>query len=205
MSDEWLTRVTLLERAKDPNDKEAWNDFVYYYKSFIEMVVTKMKVNYHDMDDIVQTVLVKLWNIIENYEVDQNRAKFRTWLSRVIKYTVIDYIRKEKTREQFKGKIQNQYSQLDDQLTDLSNNNDIDIMIEREWELHIAGLALKNISSRFSSQAIEAFELSLTGLEINEISQKLAIKENSVYKLLARMKRTMIDEISQIRDKIEVN
>ena len=34
----WQTRQTLLQRAKDPNDAEAWEEFVSYYKTIIPQV-----------------------------------------------------------------------------------------------------------------------------------------------------------------------
>jgi len=40
--EDWNTRKSLLLRASNPNDHEAFEEFVYYYKNFINMVFSKL-------------------------------------------------------------------------------------------------------------------------------------------------------------------
>ena len=56
---EWNTRQTLLERIRDKHDESSWEDFVYYYKQYIYVVVRSMNLNHHDAEEIVQMVLVE--------------------------------------------------------------------------------------------------------------------------------------------------
>ena len=41
MKKNFVTRKTLLMRASDPDDQEAWEDFVYYYEDFLNLVFTQ--------------------------------------------------------------------------------------------------------------------------------------------------------------------
>ena len=86
MSNEWLTRHTLLQRAIDQNDETAWKEFVSYYQDFIVMVLSKMAVLPDYKDDLTQEILIKLWKNLESY--NRERAQFRTWLSTIIRNTV---------------------------------------------------------------------------------------------------------------------
>ena len=81
LNDEWKTRQSLLSRVKDPNDEDAWEDFVRYYEKFIFHLLHQMKINTDDFDDMVQEILLKLWKSLRTY--DREKAKFRTWLASV--------------------------------------------------------------------------------------------------------------------------
>ena len=83
-------------RAKDPTDEEAWADFVKYYERFTYHLLHRMSVHADDLDDMVQVVLVKLWRSLQRYEKQQ--AKFRTWLSHVVRNAVYDFYKSEQRR-----------------------------------------------------------------------------------------------------------
>ena len=66
MEDLWQTRKTLIERARDPNDSQAWDEFTGYYRSFIRMLLTKLQVSQADLEDLSQEVLLELWESLPN-------------------------------------------------------------------------------------------------------------------------------------------
>ena len=70
MSEEWKTRQSLLIRAKDPTDEEAWAEFVKYYEKFIFHLLHRLNINADDFNDLVQEVLIKLWKSLKNGFVD---------------------------------------------------------------------------------------------------------------------------------------
>ena len=41
--EQWKTRQTLIARARDPNDSQAWDEFTGYYASFIRMVLMQLQ------------------------------------------------------------------------------------------------------------------------------------------------------------------
>jgi DNA-binding CsgD family transcriptional regulator len=56
----------------------------------------------------------------------------------------------------------------------------------------------------FSGQAIEVFRLSLQEKNAKEIADELNIQEDTVYSLRSRVKRRLKQEISKLRELIEV-
>ena len=56
--EQWKTRQTLIDRARDPNDGQAWDEFTDYYASFIRMVLMKLQVPRDDLEDLSQDVLL---------------------------------------------------------------------------------------------------------------------------------------------------
>ena len=80
----------------------------------------------------------------------------------------------------------------------------IEQVIDTEWNEYVAGLAMEKVKEKFEGQAIEVFRLSLQEKNAREIAAELNIKEDTVYSLRSRVKRRLKQEISKIRELIEV-
>lgn len=146
LSDEWKTRQSLLMRAKDPSDEEAWAEFVKYYERFIFHLLHRMNINADDFNDLVQDILVKLWKNLKSYDVE--KAKFRTWLAGVVRNAVYDYFSREKRRSVTLEKEQEITSRLYN-----TSANDMEVMIEKEWISYLSGLAMDRMQKVFSGDA----------------------------------------------------
>ena len=90
MEERWNTQQTLIQRAQNPDDASAWDDFVKYYETFIKMVLNKSNVPFSDVDDLVQDILLKVWKGLPGYEYRREKARFRTWFGTIIRNTVIN-------------------------------------------------------------------------------------------------------------------
>lgn len=197
MSNTWSTRQTLIQRAKDPNDETAWNDFVEYYREFIQMVIRQLGFKGNENDDLAQETLLAIWKNLPNFEYDQEKAKFRTWLSRIIKSKLIDQYRKSKSQKQLKDKIKEHHDE------EPLNEPEIDQMIEKEWEVHLIKLALKNLSAQVNESSFKLFEYSMNGLSDQEIADKLSMQVASVNRQKNRLKKRLSQEIANLRYEIE--
>lgn len=199
MVEEWQTRQTLLMRAKNQDDSAAWEEFVAYYRSFIYMVLHKMNLHSVDLDDLAQDVLIRIWKSLPNFTYDQDRAKFRTWIGRLIRNQVLDHIRTTERRNRKHAAVEQDTAPG----INVMAEPELERIIEREWKLHIIQLALKNISSLFSERAIAAFRMSIAGKSTAEIAAYFDVKPNSVVKLKNRVKERLIQEIKHLRNELE--
>jgi RNA polymerase sigma-70 factor (ECF subfamily) len=155
-----------------------------------------MNISHSETEDLVQDVLVKIWNKLPDFNYNPDKAKFRTWLSTVIKNTVLNHLESSKshankidkaTQEPIKG-----YSE-----------HEIDSLMRKEWENYITNMAMGRIKKSFPGQAIKVFEMTLEGKSIADIASLLEIKENSVYKSKNRVKARLIEEIANLRLELE--
>ncbi len=190
----WKTRESLLEKVKDQTDEQSWEDFVYYYNPFIYSVIRGMNISHHDAEEIVQTVLLKSWNKLPEFEYNRGKGRFRGWLCQVTGNTVRDFIRKRKTSaERFTS----------DQSADTLNKLCIEIpeiekIADMEWKNHISKLAWNNISKKFSPHVAKAFLMSVKSVPTKEISEKLGIAESSVYVYKCRVQKELRTEIKRL-------
>ena len=182
------TSYTLIHRIKDRYDEAAWEEFVEIYRRYIYMVIRHMEIDMDTTEELTQSILIKLWQKLPEINFIQGNAKFRTWLSKVIYNSVVDHQRSVKRSPN---------------LTELNETHGIDSqinkMMDTEWENYIANLALERVKTSFSGKAIEVFEMTRTGKSLEEISIKLDIKQDSVYRLKNRVIGRLKREVNLLR------
>ena len=196
MNEQNQTRYTLLQRACDLKDGRAWAEFVEQYRRFIFHILQEMGVAADDIEDVAQQVFLSLTKDLSCY--DSSRARFRTWLSAVIRNAALVYFRKRKSsrdRIRIFGEEQNMES--------LAQPSDIDRRIEQEWSAYVANLAMMRVKEVFQGQAVEVFELGLDGLSANDIAEKTGLSVASVYTLRKRVKKRLYLEIRAIVAELE--
>jgi RNA polymerase sigma factor (sigma-70 family) len=196
MSNDWVTRQTLLQRARNPDDHQAWEEFISYYKSFIQALIYKLKFSGKDTEDLTQVILLNLWKDLGKY--DNEKASFRNWMGAVIRNTTLNYYRKQASV----AKRTEEQRELT-HFIDSTPESELDLLIEREWKTYISELALIKMKSLFSGNAIEVFDLSLQGLSTDEIAEKLGLKTDSVYVLKNRVKKKFMEEVRALVTELE--
>ncbi|NQZ60356.1 MAG: sigma-70 family RNA polymerase sigma factor [Lentisphaeraceae bacterium] len=196
--DPYLTRQTLLKRAQDPHGHRAWEDFVAYYESFIHMVLKRISYNQQDHDDLVQEILLKLWDNLKSYEPE--RSKFRTWLSTVIRNTFINFL--DKKSRQTKRDSSSQDPEIHD-LIYSKTGSELEQLIQQEWEIYAANLAMERVRPLFSDTAMNVFNMLLDRKSVHEISSTLDLPESNIYKMKKRVKERLGKEIKLIRQELE--
>lgn len=196
MDEPFVTKKSLLIKIQDQKDENAWEDFVSYYEEFIKKILIYFKIPSHDRDDLVQEILLKIWNNVKKFDYDPNRAKFRTWLQTVIRNSIYDFWKKKKVAVKSLS--------IDEiEIETESTSHEIDEKVEREWKMHVTSLALKNLEASFKGNAIDVFKDSLNGKDIKEIAQSYNLTEKSIYVLRKRVETKLIQEIQEIKNEIE--
>lgn len=196
MNSQLNTRMTLIQRAKAQSDEEAWHEFVAFYQGFIFKLLHSLSVPTCDQDDLAQKILVKLWQSLPNYEKQQ--AKFRSWLSTIIRHTAISYFREQRRFKEHLG----QPTELSENLV-LGNQSELDQMVEADWKKHLTQLAMKKIEKAYRGQALEVFKRTLDGQDAASISQQLQLTIDSVYTLRNRVKKSFVQELQRLMHELE--
>ena len=199
MSDSWNTRVTLLQRVKDPDNAAAWEEFVHYYRGFIKVVLSHLNLNQNDTDDLIQEILLGLWKSLKTFDLDKERGKFRTWFGSLIRYKVIDHYRKVKRLSE-KNEI---LAEEGGAKIALFSEPEVETIIQREWEGYVVALAMERVSQTFSERAMQAFTMSLDNVPVETIAQELELKTNSVTKFKNRVRDRLIKEIQSLKQDLE--
>ncbi|MGJ8658195.1 MAG: RNA polymerase sigma factor [Akkermansiaceae bacterium] len=191
------TRISMIHQAVSSTDHPVWDELLKYYAPFITSVLCRMNFQQPAIDDVRQLVFVKLWKNLPAYRKQPGKAKFRSWLAKLIRNVALNWIRDNKG--------QNSESHLHDATESeyLVHSPAVEGNIEKEWQAYVVKLALERLKPVFTGKAFEVLHLSLEGHSSDEISEKLSIQTESVYVLRNRVKKRLQQEIKQVRTELE--
>ncbi|EDM28356.1 probable RNA polymerase sigma-H factor [Lentisphaera araneosa HTCC2155] len=199
MSSDYNTRHTLIAKIRNQHDDHSWEDFVYFYQRYIYVVIAKMGVNNQDVEDLVQRVLLALWEKLPSFEYEPNKCKFRTWMNQITRNTVIAYFRKQK---RYKNDLDRAASIRLNEEDPEQSEPEVYNMAEKEWKLHVSNLAWENIKDDFKGKAAQVFLAFSEGKEIEQICLDLDIKKNTAYVLKNRVQDKLYKEIRRLDDEL---
>ncbi|EMI55634.1 RNA polymerase sigma factor [Rhodopirellula sallentina] len=194
---ESATRESLLRRAQADAHGSAWEELLQYYEPFVRRTLRAMGVEEGEADDVCQQVLAHLWGRLVDFQPDHERARFRTWLTRIIRNTAVSEYRKRMRRQ----RVSFAESSILESLA--GDSSDIEQRIEDEWQRYLVDLAMERIDEIFSGNAVEVFLRSVEGESAADIGQSLGIHVDSVYVLKNRVRRRLVHEIKVIREMLE--
>ncbi|MCM8532427.1 MAG: RNA polymerase sigma factor [Lentisphaeraceae bacterium] len=182
------TRETLLMRIRSRQDDFSWEEFTSAYERYIYLVIRGINVGHHDAEDLVQSVMLAIWQKIPAFEYHPSRSKFRTWLCRITRNKVVDYIRSATSESR----------KVDGVETDNVSLPEVEQIAEREWKAHITDVAWENIQSEFNESTLKCFELMQEGGVAKEVAKELSVSESSVYVFYKRVKDRFIKEVRRL-------
>ena len=84
------TRLSLIVRLKNRADQAAWQEFVEIYRPVIMRLAASRGMQHADAEDLAQQVLVSVSKAIGRWEIVPHRARFRTWLRRVVENAILN-------------------------------------------------------------------------------------------------------------------
>jgi RNA polymerase sigma factor (sigma-70 family) len=88
------TRASLLIRLCDCEDHEAWVEFVTLYEPVIYRLLRRHGLQDADTRDVMQELLLAVSRSIDRWDPAKERGSFRSWLGRVARNLVINWLNK---------------------------------------------------------------------------------------------------------------
>ena len=195
-TDALLTRVSLIQRVKGDRNDPAWSELLVYYTPFVNKVLGGMGLRGADLDDVRQLVLMRIWEGLEKYTRNEKQARFRSWLSTLIRNTAINW---------FKSNNRKRTDSIDASGIDIFalENPQVEEQIQTEWEHYIVSTAMERLRKVFSGKAFAVLALSMKGASAESIAKELDIAHTSVYVLKNRVKTRLTQEIQNLRFDLE--
>ncbi len=197
-SDSMFTRISLIGKLKDQNDNKAWSEFTACYRKYIYNIIRRMGLSHHDADEIVQITLVKVWNAMPKFNYSPKKGRFRSWLCSIASNAAKNFVRDN-------GPTTVSLSSGDfdyENLKEMTIPPEAEELAEREWQLYLPELALKNISGNFDRKTIQAFVLFSQGVPVSEIAKRLNLAESSIYVYKQRVMNKLLPEIERLKKEL---
>src|ERR1700677_1765966 len=195
-----VTRETLLVRVRKQYDEAALREFVYYYRGFVFNIARRMGLSHHDAEEVVQTVMIQLWEKLPEFEYDPRKGRFRGWLCTVtgnMSKTMIQRMSRDLDRL-----TPGEREELASYLHQIKPTPSDDLA-EQEWMDYIITLAWKKVQEEFGANEKAAFEMVSQGVDVNEVSQRLGITTSSVYVYKKRVTDRLKLEVAQLNEMLD--
>lgn len=88
------TRASLLQRLKNPDDRETWDEFHRTYRGLIHGVARRAGLNETEADEVVQDTLIAVARKMPGFSYDPAKDSFKGWLLQVTRWRIADQFRK---------------------------------------------------------------------------------------------------------------
>lgn len=177
------TQVSLILRLGDSQDAAAWDEFVAIYRPVIVRLALARGLQNPDADDLAQQVLFSVARRVPDWEADPQRAKFRTWLGRVVRNAALNALSRRKPDRAAGGTTA---------LTLINGKAASDCddaeLVELEWRRQAFRWIADQIRDEFQPQTWEAFWLTaVDGLSAAEAAKQTGKSIGAVYVARSRI------------------
>lgn len=196
-NDTYMTRETLVKKLSQDRGSQAWEEFVPLYERFIFSIIRKMGLSVPDSQDLLQTVLIKIWENIPSFELSQRKGAFRGWIGIITRRTTYNFIKKNEAINRRDKSAAFHHEDF------MGKDESLDEVIEQEWKRNIVHLAFKNVSGKVSEQMIDIFQACSKGESAASLSARLNIPIRSIYRYRQKVEQLLTDEINALKEMLE--
>jgi RNA polymerase sigma-70 factor (ECF subfamily) len=187
------TRASLLERLRDPTDREAWEDFVKRYVPRIFRWCRSRGLQQAEAEDVTQEVLFKLAARMKTFVYDPERS-FRAWLMTVTHHAWFDF--KNDRQRAGLGQGGDEGQEL---LTSIPAGDDLVKQLEEEFKLELLEKAMARVQLRVEPHTWRAFKgMVIDGRSAADVAAEEGMTVNAVFKAVSRVRQLVREEFKRL-------
>ena len=179
------TRSSVLRAVANTENEAAWQRLFDLYAGFVFSIARSKGLSDADADDIVQVVFMDLARNLPTFQYDRARGKFRSYLSGLVNWRVMDKLKAGKRDTDLKASFW-------EEAKSAASSGDGGFA-EREWQAAALEEALRRIKPEVNPEHYAAFVASarlygVSGDNLYQIRKRLTAKlRETVASVLAEM------------------
>jgi RNA polymerase sigma-70 factor, ECF subfamily len=187
----YTTSVSLLERLRDPVQRDAWTRFVDLYTPLLLHWACRSGLQEADATDLVQDILTTLLQKLPTFEYAQG-GSFRRWLKALTLNKWRDRCRRRAVRP------------AEVSLAGSAEPSDADpaaLFEETEYNQRLVARALQVMQTEFRPTTWKAcWEHAVSGRSAADVAAELGLTEGAVYVAKSRVLRRLREELRGLLD-----
>lgn len=170
------TRATLLERLRDGDAVMAWEEFFQRYWRLIHAAARNRGCREHTAEEIVQEVMLTVFQRRDVFRYDPKRGRFRDWLRTVVRNAVAEHRRAPSQRVRARG------GNAEDSFPEPADDGTPDAAWEAAFEDSMLAALLDVVRREVTPETFQAFELlALEELSGRQVARLTGLTRNAVY------------------------
>ena len=178
--------AVLVQKAID-GDSEAFGDLVEKYSSFVYRTVFYDIKKREDAEDLAQEVFIKAYKALLGFRYD---SEFSTWLFRICKNTVYDYMRKNSREKSIPLSEMSSGDENDREydIPDESGKYDPEKAYIKKETANIVNDAILSLSEEHRDILVMR---DINGYSYSEIAEMLSLEEGTVKSRISRARSAL--------------
>ncbi len=189
------TRASLVLKIRDPNDQQAWDEFVQLYQPVVYRVARSRGLQAADASDLVQTVFIAIAGSIDRWTANDSSVKFRHWLLRVAKNATINALTR---RPADQGGAAELLEEVEEQ------NRQSESLIELEYRRELFIRAAEIVRVDVAPDTWKAFELTaIEGLSSESAAAELGKSIGTVYAARSRIIKRLSEVVASLEEQFK--
>ncbi len=181
------TRATLLERLRDGADQLSWEEFFHNYWPVVFALARRRGCSDQTAEEVVQDVMLKVFQQRDFYQYDPARGRFRNWLAALVRNRVAEFRRRPSERVRARGG-DSDGSRIDP----TGDEAEPDTQSEAAFEQALLLVLLDVVRREVDPRTFLAFELLALGeLSARDVSRITGLSRNAAYKARRRVMRRL--------------
>ncbi len=207
------TRLSLLERLRDLDDKGSWQEFFDTYWKLIYCAAVKAGLGDAEAEDVVQETIIGIARNMENYRYQPEVCSFKGWLMRLTRCRIIDHLRKSPACRYSFLPLPNE-PETQTETGEQSSLNGQDAVLfctseaafedlwDEEWKKNLIDAAMERVKRKVAPEHYQIFYLhGVKGMPARHISELFGVSMTKVYVVRHRIGRLVKREVRTLERK----
>jgi RNA polymerase sigma factor (sigma-70 family) len=194
---ELKTRLSLIERLRNRDDRESWREFFDGYWKLIYGLAIKSGLTEPEAEEVVQETMASIAKNLDAYEYNPRECSFKSWMFKMTKWRIIDQIRKRppdfilsaaaRSHSDRTATVERVADEATSQLEQIWDN---------EWRQNLLETALSRVKQKVSIKQFQVFDLYvLKAWPVRDVKRLLHVSAAQVYvakhRIAALLKREL--------------
>jgi RNA polymerase sigma-70 factor (ECF subfamily) len=191
------THVTLLERLRNGTDPLAWNDFYQRYWRLLHHFARQRGCSQHTAEDVVQEVMLKVFEQLEVFRYDPARGRFRNWLFTVVRNAIAE--RRRRPDDRVHGQGGDTGNMPPERMLDEDRPDEL---WEAAFEEAMLVVLLEVVRREVPARVYQAFELiSVHGFPAGKTADIVGLSRHAAYRARDRVLQRLKELGAPYRDR----
>ncbi len=184
------TRLSFLDRLRDRSTRLGWSEFDERYRELLYRYARRRGVGHDEAEDIVQEVLLNVFQAFDRFQYDRRRGGFRAYLRAAVVHAL--------SRRAVK-KARPEVPWTPELLATIADPDEgVDALWEREWQLHRLRFAMRVVAKEFEPSTLEAFRLHvLADWSVEATARHLGLSHASIYQAKSRILKRLRERVNK--------
>ena len=198
------TRRSLLNRLKDWEDAESWQEFFNRYWKLIYGVAIKSGLTEVEAQEVVQETIIAVSKKMPDFKYDPLIGSFKGWLLNMTRWRITDQLRK---RQRESGPITRPSEQVGrtatiERIPDPAGSC-LETVWDQEWQNNLLEMAVEKVKRRVKPKQYQVFDLYVVKKwPIPKIVSTLGVNMGQIYLAKHRISALIKKEIKTLEEKL---